>query len=145
MEDFGERGMDMDGLGKVADCGPAMDECRRFLYDISRMGSHCVASYNLAICMSQQFHQSVGSIHGKCLTVGTVVSLFADVVTIGSCFQLFLGGTYTSHFRVGEDSGGHCREVDVVTFPKDIVDGTEPLEGGGMSQHLNTVDIAVQG
>ena len=142
MEDFGERGMDMNGLGKVAECGPAMDECRCFLYDIRRMCSHCVASYNPTICMSQQFHQSIGSIHGQSLTIGAVVGLAADIVAIRLLFQLVFGGPYASHFGIGEDRCGHGREVNIILFSQYVINGTDALEGGGMSQHLKAVDIA---
>ena len=55
VEDFRERGMDMDDVGKVVKGGSGMDEGGHLLHDIGSMGTQHVAGYDLPVSISQKF------------------------------------------------------------------------------------------
>ena len=112
-----------------------------FLDEVSAVRPKRMAADDKPRRIGQEFEHTFGLVLRQCFAVGPMkglMTLVGDRLLLTSIFRKANRGG----FWIGKDSRRHNVESDRVGHSKDAVDHMESLHGGGVGQHLPTVDIA---
>ena len=131
----------MHHIAQLVDGGVAAHQAADFLYDVGRMSPIGMTAHDAVGGIGEELEHALGLVHGQCLAVGAPEGLATPVVGT-AVLELVVGGSYAGCLRVGEDGRGHDVEADAVGASQEVVDGSDGLHLGRMSQELATVDIA---
>ena len=100
-----------------------------------------MTAYDFVVRIADEFHHSVGLVHGESLAVGTEEPLLACVFQTELLAAVFTQ-TYGCCFRIGEYGRRHYVGTNVVRQSEHVVHYVQALECGGMCKHALTVHVA---
>lgn len=141
-EHFGKSRVYVYGLSHLSECSSEVDISSGFLNDVGGVCAVGMAAEDASLVrLAADLDHALGLVHGPSLSVGPVGCLVA--LEFGPLFlESFLGGSYGSGFRRGEDGGRNDVEAYVVVVAEDSVYDVKTLVLCGMCQHQTSVDIA---